>query len=247
MKYIIIEDEEFARENLKDIVEKVRPDYELTAMLSSVDESIKFLESENVDMAFMDIDLGDGTCFDIIRNTDIKIPIIFTTAYNEYAIEAFKTNSIDYLLKPITEEDVEHSLRKLDDMADIFRSDGYRTILPKKEKIDRILIAKNKSFSFINISDIAFFCIEDRYVVAYTNEGNCEITEIANMEKVMDLVTDHDFFQLSRSMISSIKAINNVTKIDNQRLYVTVCAGDKKKEVIISALRRKDFLNWLGH
>lgn len=120
-------------------------------------------------------------------------------------------------------------------------------ILPKKEKIDRILIAKNKSFSFINISDIAFFCIEDRYVVAYTNEGNCEITEIANMEKVMDLVTDHDFFQLSRSMISSIKAINNVTKIDNQRLYVTVCAGDKKKEVIISALRRKDFLNWLGH
>ena len=95
MKYIIIEDEEFARENLKDIVEKVRPDYELTALLSSVDESIKFLESENVDMAFMDIDLGDGTCFDIIRNTDIKIPIIFTTAYNEYAIEAFKTNSID--------------------------------------------------------------------------------------------------------------------------------------------------------
>lgn len=198
-------------------------------------------------MAFMDIDLGDGTCFDIIRNTEIKIPIIFTTAYNEYAIEAFKTNSIDYLLKPITEEDVEHSLRKLDDMANMFRSDGYKSFLPKKEKVGRILIAKNKSFTFLNISDIAFFCIEDRYVMAYTYDGNCEITEITNMEEIMYIVNGHDFFQLSRSMVSSIKAIESVTKIDNQRLYVTVCAGNKKKEVIISALRRKDFLNWLGH
>lgn len=247
MRYIIIEDEEFARDNLKEIVEKIRPDYELAAMLSSVEDSIRFLENEDVDMAFMDIDLGDGTCFDIIRNTEIKIPIIFTTAYNEYAIEAFKTNSIDYLMKPITEEDVERSLRKLDDMADMFRSDGYKSILPKKEKVDRILIAKNKSFTFMNLSDIAFFCIEDRYVMAYTYDGNCEITEITNMEEIMYIVNGHDFFQLSRSMVSSIKAIESVTKIDNQRLYVTVCAGNKKKEVIISALRRKDFLNWLGH
>lgn len=246
MRYVIIEDEEFARENLQDIIAKIRPDYELAAMLSSVEESISYLSTGNVDLAFMDVDLGDGTCFDIIRNTEIKIPIIFTTAYNEYAIEAFKTNSIDYLLKPITEEDVERSLKKLDDMAGMFRPDIYQTILPHGKRFDRILIAKNKSFSFLNISDIAFFCTEDRYVMAYTYDGSCEITEITNMEETMTIVAGHDFFQLSRGMAASIKAISNVIKADNQRLYVTVCAGEIKKDVIISALRRKDFLNWLG-
>lgn len=250
MKYAIIEDEEISRENLRSIINRLRPDYELVGLLRSVQESIEFLNSTEVDILFMDIDLGDGSCFDIIEHTSITTPIIFTTAYNEYAIEAFKVNSIDYLLKPIAASDVERALTKLEDLAHVFNPAVYKNLVPpreSRERVNRILISKNKNISFLNITDIAFFCIEERYVVAYTLDGKSEVTDIKNMEEVMSIVADYDFFQLSRSFIASIKSISSVRKIDNQRLHVTVQAGKIKKEIIISALRRRDFLNWLGH
>lgn len=246
MKYIIIEDEELARENLQDIIAAIRPDYMLSAILGSVDEAVRFLGKETVNLIFMDVDLGDGTCFDIIEQTQTQIPIIFTTAYNQYALDAFKANSIDYLLKPITETDVERALSKLETIKGIFNTPSNNTYTNNKSKSDRILLSKGKSFSFINIKDIAFFSIEDRCIIAYMYDGSSEITEIANMEEIMDIVADHDFFQLSRSIVASINAIKSIKKMDNQRLHVTVCAGDKEKDVIISSLRRKDFLGWLG-
>ncbi|MBP1663107.1 MAG: ypdB 3 [Bacteroidetes bacterium] len=246
MRYIIIEDEEIARENIQDIIIKIRPNYQLISTLESVEESIKFLEIEDVDLIFMDIDLGDGNCFDILEHVDVKVPIIFTTAYNDYALEAFKVHSIDYLLKPIVEDDVMRALEKLESMTEIFNPSVYKELVPKNREVQRILICGNKTFSYLNISDIAFFCVEDRYIMAYSKEGKNNVTEMKSMEEVMSIVYDHDFFQLSRSVVSSIQAIVHVKKIDNQRLQVTVCAGEIEKEAIISSLRRTDFLNWLG-
>lgn len=247
MRYAIIEDEELARENLREIIERVRPEYELAGELGSVEESIDFLKANEVDLLFMDVELGDGTCFDIIEKVDVKMPIIFTTAYNEYTLRAFKVNSIDYLLKPVTDEDVRRALDKLEQIIGMLAHDaGVKDVSGYNNRIERILISRNRSFTFLNIADIAFFCVEDRYVMAYTICGACEITDMKNMEEVMAIVSNHDFFQLSRSVISSISAIDSVDKIDNQRLLVTIHAGGTRKEVIISATRRKDFLSWLG-
>lgn len=246
MRYAIIEDEDFARENLRGIIEKVRPDYELVGLLGSVEDSIIFLQTNEIDLLFMDIELGDGTCFDIVQQVDIKVPIIFTTAYSEYTLKAFKVNSIDYLLKPITEVDVINALNKLEEIVNIFNPVSSRKMQLKSCKIDRILISKNRGFTFLNIADIAFFSVEDRYVMAYTKDGLCGITDMKNIEEVMNVVYGHDFFQLSRSIVSSIYAIGSVDKIDNQRLRVVILAGKIQKEAIISALRRKDFLLWLG-
>ena len=247
MRYIIIEDEPIASDNLLEIIKTIRPDYELVAILNSVETSVDFLKAEKVDLIFMDIDLGDGTCFDIIEQTNIQTPIIFTTAYNEYVLNALKAFCIDYLLKPITESAVEQSILKFESITDIFNSASKTVTRQRNSKVDRILISKNKCFFFLNISDIAYFCTEDRYVVAYTKNGNCEITNLVNMEEVISIVSENDFFQLSRSVVSSIEAIKSVQKGDNQRLSVTICAGNQSKTVIISANRRKEFLNWLGH
>lgn len=246
MKYAIIEDEIFARENLQEIMEKIRPDYELVGSPSSVEESIVFLQTNKIDLLFMDVELGDGTCFNIMEKIDIRVPVIFTTAYNQYTLKAFKTNSVDYLLKPITEDEVMRALNKLEQIVDTITANAKTNVPTNTGKVDRILISKNRSFTFLNITDIAFFCIEDRYVMAYTIYGICEITDIKNLEEVMTIVSSHDFFQLSRSVVSSISAIDCIDKIDNQRLLVTIHAGNIQKEVIISATRRKDFLSWLG-
>ncbi len=246
MRYAIIEDEEFSRENLRKIIEKIRPEYELVGLLGSVKESVAFLKSNDIDLLFMDVELGDGTCFNVIEQVAIKVPIIFTTAYDAYTLKAFKVNSIDYLLKPIVEDDVRQALEKLEQIVDILTPDTSEYSTKGLKTIERILISRNRSFAFLNICDIAFFSLEERYVMAYTKSGACEVTDIKNMEEAMNIVSNHDFFQLSRSIISSISAIESIDKIDNRRLLVTIHAGEIQKEAIISATRRKDFLSWLG-
>lgn len=246
MKYAIIEDEEFARENLREIIEKIRPDYELVGSLGSVEESLLFLQTHEIDLLFLDIELGDGTGFDLIEQAHIKVPVIFTTAYSEHTLKAFKVNSIDYLLKPVTEADVTCALEKLEMMPDIFAPAVTHRPRPVRDKVDRLLISRSKSFSFLKIKSIAFFCIEDRYVMVYTKSGLCEVTDMKNLEEVMAVVSGHDFFQVSRSVVSSISAIYSVDKIDNQRLLVVIHAGPIQKRVTISATRRKEFLAWLG-
>lgn len=248
MHYIIIEDEMASCRQLQRIVAQLRPDFHLDCILDTVEESVAYLQQQMPDLIFMDVELGDGTCFDILRDVSIQTPVIFTTAYDKYAIEAFRTHSIDYLLKPLDIQSVENALNKLDSMR-IALADRDTVAMPTNPKTaaERILIVKHSSFSYLNIRDIAFLKFEDRYIAAYTMDGKSEITELKNIEEAMTCVAGYDFFQLSRGVIASIRSIKNVKKIDNHRLEVSIGnANEVLMTIPISFQRRRAFLQWLG-
>lgn len=248
MNYIIIEDEMIACRQLQRIVFQLRPEMQLQCILDTVEESIEFLSNEQPDLIFMDVELGDGTCFDIIKQIEIKSPVIFITAYNKYAFDAFRTNSVDYLLKPINTISVAHALNKLDNIRATILSQSENTYKTNSfQKNERILINKHLQISYININEIAFFKFEDRYITAYTLDGRTEITEMKNINEVTASLQGYDFFQLSRGIIASIKAIRMVRKIDNQHIEVDIGVTDEIIETVtISRQRRKNFLLWLG-
>lgn len=248
MDYIIIEDEMIACRQLQRIVAQLSPDMHLLCIIDCVEESIEFLSKKQPDLIFMDVELGDGTCFDIISKVDILSPVIFITAYTKYAIDAFRINTIDYLLKPVNAHAVELALSKLEAMRSALASqyDDVRNV-KQAARSERILIVKHSQYSYLNIRDIAFFKFEDRYISAYTIDGLVEITEMKNISEVIDCVQDYDFFQLSRNIVASIKSIRAVKKIDSHRIEVVVGAGkDVSEKVSISSQRRRSFLQWLG-
>lgn len=251
MKYIIVENESFALQSLKQMVTHLHPDYQLVFTAESVESVVKFFQTGvEVDFALMDIELVDGNCFEIFDLVHVEIPIIFTTAYDEYAIRAFQVNSIGYLLKPIMEKDVQAALDKLEifmkrqqtciDYAKLYQYQKLRN------ENDRILLCSGESYSYARFSDISFFLSEDRYVFAYLTTGSRRITEYANLSEVENEVDVQVFFRLSRSIVANISSIVSVKKYFNGRLKVVVCAGETCQEVIISAVRKQSFLNWMG-
>ncbi|WP_368121875.1 LytR/AlgR family response regulator transcription factor, partial [Bacteroides cellulosilyticus] len=114
MKYLLVEDERFAYEEMKRMMEKLRPDYQLEAWTATVEQTVQFLKHHPVDLMLLDIRLTDGNSFDIFEQIQVTTPVIFTTAYDEHAIQAFKVNSVDYLLKPVEEDDLLAALRKFE-------------------------------------------------------------------------------------------------------------------------------------
>ena len=148
MKYIIIENEYYALKNLNDIISSLRPDYKMTFSCESVEDAIRYfkIHPNEADLIFMDIELVDGNCFEIFENVTIEIPVIFCTAYNQFAIDAFKHHSIDYLLKPLSETQVGQALEKFEKYYQNKKSDidilGLKDILAPKIHKTRFLISK---------------------------------------------------------------------------------------------------------
>ncbi len=251
MKYAIIEDEIHSIENLKQIMRKIRPGYQLAFEAQSVADGAEILAGNHgADLIFMDVELTDGNCFDIFKTVKVTTPIIFTTAYDEYALKAFKVNSIDYLLKPIGEKDVEDTLVKFESLraesgqkqADI---SGLERMFANKNN-QRLLIFKGDTISYIQVKDVAFFLSEGNYVYAHLNNGQHPITTFSNLGELTEMLDSTRFFQLSRNVITSVEAISKISKYFRGRLHVTLKYGNSTQEVIVSAGRRNEFLNWLG-
>lgn len=250
-KYAIIENEPISLESLKQTVAVLRPEYELVFTAESVEESIAFFqESPGVDLVFMDIELVDGNCFEIFGKVEVHTPIIFTTAYDTFALQAFKVNSVDYLLKPIHEADLERALQK----HERSRKAGKEAASPaplysrlaQTVTQHRILTVSGDSYSFIEIADVAFFASEDKCIFAYKKGGGRKLTAMTNLSEVEHIVSRSDFFKLSRDLVVNISAIASVQKFFHGRLSVVVRAGTEERRVVVSMARRKNFLDWLG-
>ncbi len=258
MKYIIIENEELALDLLKAIVNRLRPDWELVFTAESVEETVNFInEGGNADLCFMDIDLNDGECFNIFSESDFNIPTIFTTAYDEFTLRAFKVNSIDYLLKPILDTDVETGLAKFEklhigkpaveeksgmyrEIAEFFDS-RFRNMTPQ-----RILTMAGDNIGFVNTKDIAWLVSEDKYVFAIDKTGNKKLTNIPNLTEAEGMLDPASFFRIQRNIICTVDSISKVSRFFKGRLNVVLKAGDRKEEIMVSSERRKAFLSWLG-
>lgn len=248
-KFIVIENEHIARRQLINSIQSLRPDWRCIGYSETVTETVDLLNScEDCDLIFMDIELDDGNCFDILQLMDIDTPVIFTTAYSEYALRAFKLNSVDYLVKPIIIEELKQALDKYDRHHDEPVDD---TVFPKitpQRIADRLLVSTSQGYSYINTSDVLMFASEDKCVFAIRNNGTRQLLAIPTLNNLEEVLDPHKFFRASRDTIISIESVDNVERFIKGRLAVHVQFATGQRElIIVPAARRHDFLTWLGN
>ena len=242
MKAIIIEDEQSAADNLRFLLHSLAPDIQIVKSIETVSDAIAFFkESKAYDLVFMDIHLADGNSFEIVREVDPIAPIIFTTAYDQYAIQAFKLNSIDYLLKPIREAELENAILKFKDkqrktLVSTQQIEALMSLMntPKKAFRSSFLVQKKDTFIPIASSDFAFFFIQDGVVRGTTTDNQ---TYSFN-EKLEDLESDLDpelFFRANRQYLIQRAAIKSLQTYFNGRLVVNLQPQEKDKIVVSKA------------
>jgi DNA-binding LytR/AlgR family response regulator len=253
MKVLIIEDEPFARQELIRLLNNCDETIEIVKYIDSVEESVNWLRQNNdADLILMDIQLSDGLSFEIFSQTEVKLPVIFTTAYDEYAIRAFKVNSIDYLLKPIDEDDLMAALQKFKrwqsktgDKESYFSTKQLEEVLGlyKPAYKTRLVVKLGDKFWHVEAKNTAYFYSEDKVSFLITNEGKKYIVNYT-LEQIEKMMNPNDFFRLNRKYLANIKAIESIDKYFNSRLIIGL-KPQATDEVIISRTKVTEFLNWL--
>lgn len=246
MKCLIVEDERLAYEELKRMLINLRPDYSIEGHTRTVIDTIKYLNEYSVDLILMDIRLADGNCFEIFNHIDVSTPIIFTTAYDEHAIKAFKLNSIDYLLKPFDEKELGRALTKFENIFPVRKSDNriekLQHILEPRNK-NRFLISTGDNYNYIETTDIAHFYSEGGVVFLHTFRDRRYIVNYT-LDQLENQLDKHHFFRVSRNCVCNVKAIKEVCRYFNSRLKLTFSPACPN-EVLVSRVRVPDFLKWM--
>lgn len=254
MKYAIIENENQSLAHIRTLIQNLRPDWTLLFTAETVEETIAALQNEEQpDLLFLDIELNDGNSFSIFKRIEVKIPVIFTTAYDEYCLQAFKVNSLDYIMKPITLESLLFAIRKFENLRDATASysERYNALEPPQGTVSgrpvRILISYRDTYRFITSENVAWFESEEKCVFAIDKEGVRHITTFSTLGEVEELLDSRLFFRVSRAHIVSIDSISDVKKAFNYKLYVVAEAGKLVQKIDISKANKKKFLAWFGH
>jgi DNA-binding LytR/AlgR family response regulator len=249
MKTIIIEDEKLAAERLEELIHEIDPSIEISTKITSVEQSIKYLKQNKPDLIFLDIQLEDGLSFSIFDKIDIDIPIIFTTAYDQYAIKAFKLNSVDYLLKPIKKEELRESLNKyknikssyLMDFEEIIKSIQSKEISYKK----RFLIQYGQKIKKVEIDEVAYFYAMEKSVFLTMSSGNTFPIDYT-LDKLQEVIDPEKFFRINRKMIVGFDAIKNMIPFSRSRIKIELNPPEPKDvEALVSVERSSSFKEWM--
>ncbi|MDR1556387.1 MAG: LytTR family DNA-binding domain-containing protein [Tannerellaceae bacterium] len=248
MKAIIIEDERAAVKNLKAILSGVAPDIEIQTCLDTIQQSVKWLkESASPDLIFMDIHLADGDSFHIFKQVEVNTPIIFTTAYDKYALSAFKVNAIDYLLKPIQPEAVAVALAKLRKITEHERNEYISRISglfgEKTVRHDTLLAFHRNRIIPLSADNIAFCYLAGEKVRVYTFDGQAYGID-KSLNALSEILDRHQFFRANRQFVISCRLIKEIEVLDGNRLLI-VARIDTPEKIIISKERVALFKNWL--
>lgn len=248
IKYLIIEDEPLAYEELKRLVSKLRPEYELAGWANSVRTAIELLRIGCYDLLFMDIRLSDGLSFDIFHISHTRIPVIFTTSYDEYALRAFKANSVDYLLKPVDDDDLEAALRKFEENRLI-----HSQSKPFKETGEsymqhclktRFLVTIGDEYRYVDIDDIQCFMSEDKCTSLYVRGGKQYVVP-HTLDSVEQMLDWHSFCRISRNCIAHIHAVARCSRFFAGRLSIQLAADCPQVPVLVSRSRVSHVLAWM--
>lgn len=249
MKAVIIEDEKLAAQKLKTMLLKVQADLEIAAIIDSNEGAISFFQSNNeVHLVFLDIHLSDGSSFNIFNQVDVKAPIIFTTAYDEYALKAFKVNSIDYLLKPIAEGDLRSALDKLKNITSNGENNIEKFLSAFKENKpaykQRFLVSYGNQIKSIKVDETAYFYADNKMVFLVSYSGHKYVTDetLDQLEHSLDPI---DFFRVNRTFIIGINAIKQMHTYSRSRVKIDVLP-ECDKECIVSTEKCSGFKEWLG-
>ncbi len=254
IKAIIVEDEEIIANVLLGKIRNVATDIEIVKILGSLKTAKKWLgENPEPDLMFMDIQLSDGVSFDVFNDFTLSCPVIFTTAYDEYAIRAFKVNGVDYLLKPINDDELAAAIekcRKINenntqppaDMASLIesltrRGEGNRY----KEKF---IVNQRNSWIPVSTSQIACFCKETLNCI-YTFSGEKYNLDFITLEEIEELLDPHQFYRANRQYIINIDAVHSVKPVENSKLIIRLKEPNHKLEIDMSRLRSPAFKKWL--
>jgi len=247
MKVILVEDEKHARDNLEHLLLQIAPNIEILAKLESVKRTVEWLQNNQADLIFLDIHLADDLSFKIFEQIKVTTPVIFTTAYDKYALKAFKVNSIDYLLKPIDEEELAASMEKFKTtQAAAVDYTQIQSLInaPKKNYQQRFLVTRRDKIMSLTVNQIAFFEGEDRYVYLINKEGNRFIVDY-KLSDLEDILDPKIFFRLNRSFIAHFEAIDSISSVSKSRLKVDL-KPKARRDIIVSSANTKHFKAWLN-
>jgi DNA-binding LytR/AlgR family response regulator len=249
MNVLIVEDEAPAAEKLERYLSKYSEDIHILNRTTSIRDTSEWLKENqsSLDLIFMDIQLTDGLSFEIFNRIKVVKPVIFTTAFDEYAIDAFKVNSIAYLLKPITFMDLSSALQKLDQMKIQLGDNTLSNVvseLSQRQYKSRFMVKVGEHIRSIQISEISLFYSEGRTVYLVNNDQRKFIIDY-KMEELEEMLDPKEFYRLNRSFIININAIEEVLIYSNSRLKVqSKIIFDK--EMIVSREKVSDFKDWLS-
>lgn len=253
MKILIIEDEIRAAQQLQSMLQILAPNAIVIDTLESVEDSIIwFRKNEGPDLIFMDIQLADGLSFEIFQHTDVSAPVIFTTAFDQYSIKAFKVNSIDYLLKPIQEEDLSIALNKFQSLYQNKQAQRIDNLTIEKlinnltsDKFrQRFIVKEGNSMSFVQTEDVAYFYSEDglSFLVTHHNKRYIVDMTLDAIEKDIDA---RQFSRINRGQIVNVETISKIHPYFNHRLKLELKANPKQ-DFIVSRNRTAEFKDWIN-
>lgn len=254
MKAVIIEDEEIIANVLVNKIKKVAPDIQIIAILPSLKTARRWLsENAEPDLFFMDIQLSDGVSFDIFKDFSLQCPVIFTTAYDEYAVRAFKVNGIDYLLKPVKESELEAAIEKCrnllgrkenppNDLSELIKSLSHPSLASKYK--EKFIVNIRNQWMPINTKDIACFSKESLNYI-YLFNGERYMIDMVTLEEVEDLLDPKQFYRANRQYIINIDAIQTVKPVENSKLIIRLKEPNQKLEIDMSRLKSPEFKKWM--
>ncbi len=250
MKVLIIEDEHYAAKRLQQLLTEHFTDMEVLDIIDTVEDSISWFQNhEQPDIAFLDIQLADGLSFDIFNEVEVTCPIIFITAFDEYALEAFKVNSIDYLLKPIEEAELDRAVNKLKRLKGVEHpqfdwqriASNFQMDMPSFRQ--RFLIKNGKSYGYLAVDDLQLAYSEDGISFMLDKAGRRHIID-KTLDQIFQELNHAQFFRVSRKHIVNIKAIEKMHSFSNTRLKLELITKNDQ-DIIVSREKVRSFKDWI--
>ena len=257
MQILIVEDEDLAVKKITRTLHEVNSAAEIVGVTDSIDATTSWLQNNATpDLILMDIELSDGQSFEIFSRIQVKSPVIFTTSYDEFALKAFKVNSIDYLLKPIQKEDLQAALNKYTQMKEAYSANdksvaNMETLvrelqqkLQPKEFRKRFLVKHGQKLVSIDVEDIAYFFSDGRLNFFKTYDNRKFVVDYT-MDELEDMLDPQRYFRISRSFYVSVNSIDQIHDYFGNRLMLGL-KPDVDKEAIVSREKVTDFKKWMG-
>jgi DNA-binding LytR/AlgR family response regulator len=253
MNILIVEDEELAQKKLQKTLAAIDSTAKVVGITDSIQSTVEWLQSNNsADLILMDIELADGQSFEVFNLVEVKAPVIFTTSYDEYALKAFKVNSVDYLLKPIQTEDLQAALTKYKKLSEAKKSDVNIESLVKqiqqqlqpKDFRKRFLVKHAQKLVSVDVDEIAFFYSDGRLNFFKTADNKKYVVDYT-MDELEDMLDGEKFFRISRSFYVSIASIYKIDDYFGNRLILQL-KPVVDKEALVSREKVSDFKRWMG-
>lgn len=249
MRAVIIEDEEFASKRLGQLIRELSPEIEIVGNLTSVENSVSWFSKNTLpDLIFLDIQLNDGYGFDVLDHLQEHPPVIFTTAYNEYAIRGFKYNGVDYLLKPIVKDELKKALEKFhknstkNGISPMGHLEHLKQIFQKEYK-HRFMVKVGNQFRSFDVGEIAYFKSHEGLIYLYTHTNQSFPIEYS-IDQLEEILNPVQFFRINRKFMVSVKAVIEIHSYFNSRLLLKLLPKEES-QVIVSRERTTNFKRWL--